>query len=833
MAQVNLNAATIDDATGNPADLSGAVNLPLGTNLQVGPAFVTAVTSSWSANGANVEANTGIFMYITLAMSEGVAVNTAGGAPTLTLNDNATATYDANASDPSAGTLVFDYTVGTNDQAPDLEVMAVNLPSGTTIKDANGVNADLSAALDAPTFLTINSPLTVQSVSTSATGEVDAGASVAITLTMSESFLISTLLGSPTLSFDDLGTGTYNATVSNPAAGKLVFDYTVGADDQTPDLTVLQVNLNGAVVQDTHGNAADFSDAYFATDLQVGLVSVSSVEASESAGTDITTGETVSTTVQMNDGVTVSGSPILKLNDNATAAYDANASNPSSGMLVFDYTVGANDYTTNLAATGIELNGATIKDANGVNADLSGVAQDFGLDVNAAVVTAVTASQTGEVGAGQTVALTLAMSEDVTVNTSLGTATLTLNDGGTATYDANASDPSAGTLVFSYNVGANDWTPDLAVNQVNLNGATIEDANGNAADLSGAAIGSIAAQDGSVQYEIDLQVNPAFVTGVQVDGGGGNILYVSQFGNAYSAGADINTGQTVYIAYGMAEGVTVNTSGGSPTLTLNDNATATYDANSAGALVFEYTVGATDYSTDLAATVINLNGSTIQDVNGVNANLSGAAQSLGLDVNAALVTAVTASQTGEVEAGQTIKLTLTMNESVTVNTSLGSPTLTLNDGATATYDANASNPSAGSLVFDYSVGVVDQTPQLAVTQVNLNGATIEDANGNAAVLSGAITVPSNGEVGVNLQVGPASVTGVYASQDGNIYAGSGDATTGQIVAIAIVMNEGVTVDTAGGAATLTLNDGATASYDANASNSILRHPGIRLHGRRE
>ena len=159
------------------------------------------------------------------------------------------------------------------------------------------------------------------------------------------------------------------------------------------------------------------------------------------------------------------------------------------------------------------------------------------------------------------------------------------------------------------------------------------------------------------------------------------------------ADGEIVTGQTLLITVAMNESVTINTPGGSPTLTLNDNATATYDASasdpSAGTLVFDYTVGPTDYTTNLAVSGVNLNGSTIQDVNGVNANLSGAAQSLGLDVNAALVTAVTASQTGEVGAGQTVLLTLTMSEGVTVNTSLGSPTLSLNDGATATYDANA------------------------------------------------------------------------------------------------------------------------------------------------
>ena len=138
--------------------------------------------------------------------------------------------------------------------------------------------------------------------------------------------------------------------------------------------------------------------------------------------------------------------------------------------------------------TGFNPNGATVTDANGVSPDFSGLAQfDLGLDVNAATVTDVTASpSTGEADSGQQVLLTLAMSEAVTVNTAGGSPTLYLSDGAIATYDSAASNPSAGTLVFDYTVGATDEDPDLQIAQVNLNGATINDANGHAADLSGA-----------------------------------------------------------------------------------------------------------------------------------------------------------------------------------------------------------------------------------------------------------------------------------------------------------------------------------------------------------
>ena len=58
----------------------------------------------------------------------------------------------------------------------------------------------------------------------------------------------------------------------------------------------------------------------------------------------------------------------------------------------------------------------------------------------------------------------------MTVNTTGGSPTLTLNDGGTATY---VSGSGSNALMFSYTVLAGQNTPDLTVSAVNLNGATI------------------------------------------------------------------------------------------------------------------------------------------------------------------------------------------------------------------------------------------------------------------------------------------------------------------------------------------------------------------------
>ena len=89
----------------------------------------------------------------------------------------------------------------------------------------------------------------------------------------------------------------------------------------------------------------------------------------------------------------------------------------------------------------------------------------------------------GTLNAGKVVTLTVAFSEAVTVNTSGGTPTQALNNGGVATYTGGSGSNS---LTFSYTVAAGQNTSDLTVTAFNLNGATVRDGAGNDANLAGA-----------------------------------------------------------------------------------------------------------------------------------------------------------------------------------------------------------------------------------------------------------------------------------------------------------------------------------------------------------
>jgi hypothetical protein len=93
---------------------------------------------------------------------------------------------------------------------------------------------------------------------------------------------------------------------------------------------------------------------------------------------------------------------------------------------------------------------------------------------------------------------------------------------------------------------------------------------------------------------------------------------------------------------------------------------------------------------------------------------------------------------GDLNAGHTVTFTLNTNEDVLINTTNGMPTLLLNDGGVATFSGGS---GSDALTFSYTVADGENTPDLAITAVNMNGATAQDQNGHSASLSGAVGNP--------------------------------------------------------------------------------------------
>jgi hypothetical protein len=697
------------------------------------------------------EADAGTTVQLFLAMTGAVAVNTTNGSPTLTLSDGATATYDAAASSAAGHVLVFDYAVGANDHSPDLAVVSVNA-NGAAIQDANGHSVSFSPVQNQTVSLEINrSPLNVASVTPSqSSGEKDTG-TITFTLNMSESnFTIDTTDGTPSLTLNNGERATYAGVSGN----QISFSYTIKSGDETPDLTVTGVQLGNtpgenAVVQDSNGYLADFSGAAnFATGVQIGptlyVTSVGNNAAANNPATgdpEADVGTAVELVLNMNEAVTVTGSPTLTLSDGATATYDASLSGPAEGGLVFDYTVGSGDHSPDLRIT--TVNGGSIADAGGHQANFTGISTlSSALQINPSplTVTSLSPSTTGHVAVGATVLLTLHMSENVTVGSS---PKLDLSDGETAFYDSAASSPSSGTLVFEYIVG-NDLPDPNALN-LEITGIDLGQ------DIAGGTVASIHDANG---YNANITNAIGVPTNVQV----GNPLYISSIGTNLT-GPEADAGQTVEIVVNMSEGVTLNTSQGSPKVTLNDGATATYDAGASnlgtGKLVFDYLIGANDRTPFLDATGFNLNGAVLQ-ASGSNGDLtlpvdptiyiSTTQGPQPLQIGPATVVSVQASQLGQSDTGQTFEIGIGLSEFITVDTTNGTPTLTLSNGATATYDPVTVSLNDDAVIFDYTVSSGQSTSDLEISSVNLNGATVQDLDGSNVDFTLALNTTMNVQI---------------------------------------------------------------------------------------
>ena len=207
-----------------------------------------------------------------------------------------------------------------------------------------------------------------------------------------------------------------------------------------------------------------------------------------------------------------------------------------------------------------------------------------------------------------------------------------------------------------------------------------------------------------------------------------------------------------------------------------------------------------------------------------------AAQSAAATAPAAHVSSLADSASAPVlNADKVVKIKLNFSGAVKVVG--GSPTLTLNDGGTAVYGGGS---GTNVLTFSYTVAAKQTSSALAVTAVNLNGSTVRDTNGENAILAGAVTTLPTA---IRIDTTAPTVTSLFA------LAPKTNLNAGKVVALTAKLSEAVYV--AGGAPTITLNDGGTAIYTggsgtnaltfsytvaAGQNTSVLKATGVVLNG---
>ena len=266
------------------------------------------------------------------------------------------------------------------------------------------------------TYLVDNNPPTISSVVATSNGTFSLGQTVTITLNLSE---IAYQSGTVSLALV-LETGSIDRTVYANASSfdtaSITFTYTVQNGDVSSDLSYVSsasLSISGGSLQDTVGNdltldlpspgTAGSLDANQAIVIDGAVPSILSITQISPDGVytdddgNTANSDTISFTVTFDEAVTITGSPRMLLDDitraDGSAAYAVYASGSGTTTPTFVYTVLDGDISGGVdldvsSASGLELNGGTIKDATLNDADLlyatNGIGLTTGIQIKAA-----------------------------------------------------------------------------------------------------------------------------------------------------------------------------------------------------------------------------------------------------------------------------------------------------------------------------------------------------------------------------------------------------------------------------------------------------------------
>ena len=393
----------------------------------------------------------------------------------------------------------------------------------------------------------------------------------------------------------------------------------MSGDTDTDGIEIEANNLtrNGGTINDAAGNAATLThtaltaQAAHKVDTTAPEIVFSGV-AITSTTAPYTAGEVVQATVTFSENVSVTGTPQLALQIGSATKIADYASGTGTAALVFEYTVAAGDTDTDgvsIGANALRLNSGTIGDAaeNAATLTHTAVSDNASHKVdttapeivsNGVAITSTTAHYT----TGEAIQATVTFNENVIVT---GTPQLTLQIGSTTKTAGYASGSGTAALVFAYTVAAGDTDADgisIGANALSVNSGTIKDTAENAVVLTHTAVSADSA------HQVDTKT-PSI-----------NTIAFTSTTAPYTAGEVVQTTVT------FDEKVFVT---GTPRLQLQFSVLkkpAAYKSGSGtAALVFEYTVVAGEMDADgisIDADSLTLNGGTIKDVVGNNANLT-------------------------------------------------------------------------------------------------------------------------------------------------------------------------------------------------------------------
>ncbi|MBD1914090.1 MULTISPECIES: hypothetical protein [unclassified Leptolyngbya] len=429
----------------------------------------------------------------------------------------------------------------------------------------------------------------------------------------------------------------------------------------------------------------------------------------------------------------------LDAGDTAFAVLQGTGASSTTHTFSYAVTEGNLDTTGIQLGTAIELGGnATIVDAASAPATLTfpSVGDTTGIlvDAVAPTITTVTPPTNGTYGVGQNLDFTVTFDEAITLTPGTGSIRLpiTLDSGEPIFAELQGPGTDPNSYVFRYTI---------AEGNVDSNGIEV----GTALELQGDATVGDAANNSAV-LTLPTGVD---TTGVLVDAVAPTITAV-----ALPTNGTYGVGQNLDFAVTFSEAVTLTPGTGSIRLpiTLDSGEPLFAELQGPGTdpntYIFRYTVaeGNTDTNGIQVGTDLQLEGdATITDAANNSATLAianvGDTTGILVDAVAPEVTTIALPSDGVYGLGQTLEFTLTFSEAVTVDTTAGTPSLSLTVGSETVDAAYISGSDTNALVFGYTVAAGDEdTDGIEVgSALNLNGGTIQDTAGNGATLALAPT----------------------------------------------------------------------------------------------
>ena len=558
-------------------------------------------------------------------------------------------------------------------------------------------------------------------------------------------------------------------------------DYTITLIGSTYTIEDTRPSASDGTDTVTNVENLQFADATFTTaTLDATPPTVSSVTYSSHDGT-LKAGEMVTIIVTFSENVTVAGgTPTLTLDSGGTGTL---TSGSGTNALTFTYTVASGDNTADLAVTAFNLNGATVKDAQGNNANTTGavtnptgvlvvdtIPPEPGTLALAAFTDSGTNSSDGVSSdntfdlnlTGQESGATVAyeVSTDGGTNWTTTTVAQTALADGSYQFRAQVSDlagngstsnvvtvtvdtttPTAGTLALanftdsgtsSSDFISTDNTFDLSLTGSESGSTVTYDVStdgGNTWTPTTAAQSALA--DGSYQFRAQItdlagNTNLSNSVNVTVD------TTVPAITSATTAPAiDENSGasQVVYTVTatdGPSTSLSYSLGTGSDegAFTINGSTgevTLTDNPDYETKASYSFTVSATDPAGNAASQLISL---AITDLNEGTPTVSNVA-----------ITSASGSQNSTLNTGDTLSVTVTMSEVVLVT---GVPQVALNIGGTTVHAHYDSGSGTAQLVFTYTIqsGEADTDGiSIDANSLSLNGGTIKNAADTVAILT--------------------------------------------------------------------------------------------------